>query len=510
MNVAAYCRVSTDKKDQINSLETQKNFFEEYAERKKDNMVKIYADEGISGTKVKNRKQFLQMLRDAERGFFEKLLVKDASRMARNTVDFLQGIRKLKSLGVDVEFVTYNMTVLEQSEFALTICAAQAQEESANMSKKVKFGKKFNAERGRVPNIVYGYDKTPGKYFKLDINEQEAEIVRQIFKWYTEEGYGSLAIATKLNEMNIRTKRHCKWSQHAIGRILKHDIYTGKIINGKEEVEDFLTGKRRAKDPSEWDVVERPELRIISDETFAQAQKNFAERYDAFHMTSERYSNRYPFSRLIKCKDCGRSFRRQARGKKKIASWICSNRNYRGVDACPNASKVKEEELMDIIQEMFENLIADKEMMIKRVKAEFTRIYKKTSDNFQREKELKKELNRLQAKRERYIEMRSDGLLSREEAKAKNEAVHKQIDVIENELKIMSCCQVDSRTLEMRLANTFKTIEDIVDVRKMDNVQLKKIIDRIEVDKSGQVKIFLHLLEDLHIDEDVLICDNRT
>ena len=105
MNVAAYCRVSTDKKDQINSLETQKNFFEEYAERKKDNMVKIYADEGISGTKVKNRKQFLQMLRDAERGFFEKLLVKDASRMARNTVDFLQGIRKLKSLGVDVEFV---------------------------------------------------------------------------------------------------------------------------------------------------------------------------------------------------------------------------------------------------------------------------------------------------------------------------------------------------------------------------------------------------------------------
>ena len=137
-------------------------------------------------------------------------------------------------------------------------------------------------------------------------------------------------------------------------------------------------------------------------------------------------------------------------------------------------------------------------------------IYKKTSDNFQREKELKKELNRLQAKRERYIEMRSDGLLSREEAKAKNEAVHKQIDVIENELKIMSCCQVDSRTLEMRLANTFKTIEDIVDVRKMDNVQLKKIIDRIEVDKSGQVKIFLHLLEDLHIDEDVLICDNRT
>ena len=138
MNVAAYCRVSTDKKDQINSLETQKNFFEEYAERKKDNMVKIYADEGISGTKVKNRKQFLQMLRDAERGFFEKLLVKDASRMARNTVDFLQGIRKLKSLGVDVEFVTYNMTVLEQSEFALTICAAQAQEESANMSKKVK------------------------------------------------------------------------------------------------------------------------------------------------------------------------------------------------------------------------------------------------------------------------------------------------------------------------------------------------------------------------------------
>lgn len=268
MNIAAYCRVSTDKADQLNSLEAQKEFFSEYTKRTGDTLVRLYADEGISGTKIKNRKEFLRMMSDAEHGLFDMVVVKDISRFARNTVDLLQNVRKLKSLGIETQFLTANMTSMGNSEFVLTIFGALAQEESANTSKRVKFGKKMNAEKGRVPNIVYGYDKTIGDYFNLAINKEESKVVQQIYKWYTEEGYGAAKIANMLNEKGYKTKRNCKWSQNATCRILTNEIYTGKIINGKQEVSDFLTGQRRDKDETEWMVVERPELRIIEDETF--------------------------------------------------------------------------------------------------------------------------------------------------------------------------------------------------------------------------------------------------
>lgn len=105
MNIAAYCRVSTDKEDQLNSLETQKQFFTEYTQRTGDTLARLYADEGISGTKIKNRKGFLQMMQDAERGIFD-MVVKDISRFARNTVDLLQNIRKLKALGIETQLLT--------------------------------------------------------------------------------------------------------------------------------------------------------------------------------------------------------------------------------------------------------------------------------------------------------------------------------------------------------------------------------------------------------------------
>ena len=226
MNIAAYCRVSTDKADQLNSLEAQKEFFSEYTKRTGDTLVRLYADEGISGTKIKNRKEFLRMMSDAEHGLFDMVVVKDISRFARNTVDLLQNVRKLKSLGIETQFLTANMTSMGNSEFVLTIFGALAQEESASTSKRVKFGKKMNAEKGRVPNIVYGYDRD---YFNLAINKEESKVVQQIYKWYTEEGYGAAKIANMLNEKGYKTKRNCKWSQNATCRIFTNEIYTGKL-----------------------------------------------------------------------------------------------------------------------------------------------------------------------------------------------------------------------------------------------------------------------------------------
>lgn len=511
MNIAAYCRVSTEKEDQLNSLEAQKEFFLEYTKRTGDTLVKLYADEGISGTKIKNRKEFLRMLADAERGLFDMVVVKDISRFARNTVDLLQSVRKLKALGIETQFLTANMTSMGNSEFVLTIFGALAQEESANTSKRVKFGKKMNAEKGRVPNIVYGYDKTIGDYFNLAINEEEAKVVRQIYKWYIEDGFGAAKIANMLNEKGLKTKRNCNWSQNATCRILTNEIYTGKIINGKEEVADFLTGQRREKDETEWIVTLRPELRIIDDETFDKAQEILKGRHNAFNIKHERQSNKYLFSTLIKCKDCGWSFRRTVRTyKNTYVRWVCSGHNGRGADSCPNAITVDEEELIGVLQEYFTNILGQKKKVVEHVVKEFQRVYKAKDENIEYEKELNAELTKLRKSREKYMDMYTDDLISREELNEKIGGMRKEIERLENELKMVSYHLTKGEQLETVLNNTFKEIEDITDVHEMTNTQLKRIIQKIEVDHDGNVDIYLRLFGDLGLDETVLISDNHT
>ena len=506
MNIAAYCRVSTDKTDQLNSLETQKEFFLEYTKRTGDNLIKLYADEGISGTKIKNRKEFQRMLADAEKGLFDMVVVKDISRFARNTVDLLQSVRRLKSLGIETQFLTANMTSMGNSEFVLTIFGALAQEESANTSKRIKFGKKMNAEKGRVPNIVFGYDKTIGDYFNLSINENEAMAIRQIFQWYTEEGYGGSKIANMLNERGIKTKRGNNWSQNSVCRILTNEIYTGKIINGKEEIADFLTGQRKEKDESEWLVTLRPELRIIEDEVFDKAQDILKGRHDSFKITHERQSNKYLFSTLIKCKECGWSFRRTVRQyKNTYVRWVCSGHNGKGADSCPNAVTVDEEELIQALQDYFQEILSKKKKVINYVIKEFQRVYKAKDENIEYEKQLNTELNKLRKSREKYMDMYTDDLISREELNEKIGGMRKEIERLENELKMVSYHLTKGEQLEAILNSTFKQLEDITDVHEMTNAQLKRLINKIEVDKEGNVDIYLRLIGDLGLDEAVLI-----
>ncbi len=511
MKLAAYCRVSTDKEDQLNSLEAQKQFFTEYTQRTGDVLVRLYADEGISGTKIKNRKEFLRMMKDAEHGLFDMVVVKDISRFARNTVDLLQNIRKLKSLGIETQFLTANMTSMGNSEFVLTIFGALAQEESANTSKRVKFGKKLNAEKGRVPNLVYGYDKTIGDYFHLTINETEANAIRQIYQWYTQEGYGASKIASMLNDRGLKTKRNCQWSQNAVCRILTNELYTGKVINGKEEVADFLTGRRAEKDETQWLVVDKPELQIIPPETFEQAQQIMQARGKSFRVDKERQSNKYLFSTLIKCKECGLSFRRIVRTyKNTYVRWVCSGHNGKGAHSCPNAVTVEEDELIDVLQEYFTHLLQSKKQVIRHVVGEFQRIYKAKDDNLHYEKELTSQLARLQKTRQKYMDMYADDLISREELNEKIGGMRKELDRLENELKMVSYHLTKGDQLEAILQDTFRQIEDIADVRQMTNAQLKRIIQKIEVDKDGNVDIYLRLLGDLGLDDTILIHNDET
>lgn len=511
MNIAAYCRVSTDKEDQLNSLEAQKEFFQEYARRNRYELVRLYADEGISGTKIKKRKEFQRMMADAGRGVFDVLVVKDISRFARNTVDLLESLRKLKALGIEVQFLTANMTNMGDSEFVLTLMGALAQEESANISKRVKFGKKMNAEKGRVPNIVYGYDKIKGEYFTLDINQEEAGVVRQIFRWYNYEGYGSAKIAMMLNEQGYRTKRGFEWTQNAVCGILTNELYTGRIINGKQEVTDFLTGKRANREESDWMVVENPELRIIEQEEFDLAQRILHERHDMFKSNRKRHSNQYLFSTLIRCKDCGWSFRRTVRTyKNTYIRWCCSSHNGKGANSCPNAVTVDENELIEVLQAYFEEIISHKKQVISYIVREFERVYRTQDENADYEKELIQRLAKLKKNREKYMDMYTDDLITREELNERIGKARQEIERLEKELQAVKHNLTKGDRLERILNETFKEIESITDVRSMTNAQIKRIIKEIVVDHDGNVEIYLRLLSDLGLEKTVPICDDRT
>lgn len=495
----------------MDSLEAQKRFFTEYCKQNNYSLVKIYADEGKSGTKMKNRTQLLQLLSDANRGMFDAVLIKDVSRLARNTVDFLTSIRKLKTLDVKVIFVNYDQTSSDSSEFMLTMLSAIAQEESANTSKRVKFGKKMNAEKGRVPNIIYGYDKIIGDYFNLNINQAEAAVVYRIFDMYTNQDIGTNKISMILNNENLKTKRNFNWGQGAISRILANDFYIGNVTNGKEEVEDFLTGKRKVADSSEWIVIYKPELQIIDNETFKKAQEILATRQKIFNLTGERSSEKHIFSKLIKCACCDASFRRSVRiYKNTYIKWICTGRNANGVDACPNKTVIDEEEMLTAIRDYLTKILKDKQGVIERIVKEFKRQYKTKDQNEVSEKDLTAQLNNTKKIKQKYLEMYEAEVITIEELREKTKQLNNTIDSLLEEIKMVNLNINKSDLLQNILNETFKDIGNVLAITNVTNELLNRIIEKIMVDENGKVDVYLKLFSDIGLDKTVLVADNYT
>ena len=468
----------------------------EYAQKNSHELVRLYADEGISGTKIRRRVQFQQMMADAERGLFEMLVVKDISRMARNTVDLLQSVRRLKALGIQTLFLTANMTSMGDSEFILTVFGALAQEESANMSKRVKFGKRANAEKGRVPNLVYGYDKTIGDYFNLTVNPKEAEIIRQIFDWYLREGHGGGRIADLLNRQGVKTKRGCAWSQNAVCRILTNPLYTGKVINGKQEISDFLTSARTGRDTADWLVTERPELRIISDEAFERAGNLMKSRGQMFRQDHTRHSNRYPFSTLIRCKTCGWSFRRVSRTyQNTYVRWVCSKHNGQGIRSCPNAASIDEGELLRRLDEYFQSLLQNRGRLERMLRQHIKKAADAAGAATGEEKELRARLAKLERQREKYLELYTEDLITKEELNEKLGAGKEETARLEARLDSLGTGRLNDAGIARLIRRVMENPGDFLSIRNLNNSQIKQLIDRIEVDEDENAEVYLRLCQ---------------
>ena len=502
MKIAAYCRVSTEKEAQIDSLEKQIEFFNEFTQKNGYELYKLYADEGISGKQIKNRKQFQQMMKDAKAKKFERVVVKDVSRFARNTVDLLQSIRELKSYGIQVDFLNNGEVMEGGSEFILTILGAMAQQESANISKRVKFGKDITAKKGRVPNLVFGYDKIPGEKYTLKINEEEAKIVKEIFESYVYKGMGTTKIAWELNDRGIRTKKtKSKWVQTSIVRMLKNPIYTGRVTNKKSEITDFITGARKDLPEEDWIVADKPEMRIISDELFNRTQEILEQRSNEFKLKNKREKTEYVFSTLIYCKHCGYSFRRIKRkytddGPEYIR-WVCSGRNSMGVNHCPNTTVIDEEELLNAIKEYLKSIISNKKNFMKAVEKEFERITALRENNERSEESLLKEIEKVTVKKQKYMEMFQNEVINMQELKQYTNPLNEDIARLERELKLITSEIKEKDVLEKELTKTISTVDDILNNETITNSMLKTIIDVIEVGSEGNIEVRLKLLNEI-------------
>lgn len=495
MRAVAYCRVSTNKEEQLDSLESQQKFFQDYALKNGYDLIHTYADEGKSGTKIKNRKQLLQLLEDAQKNSYETVLIKDISRLARNTVDFLTSIRRLKALNIKVVFVNYDHTSSESSEFMLTMLSAIAQEESANTSKRVRFGKKQNAELGRVPNLVYGYDKIPGDYFNLKINQNEKEVVKYIYEMYTEDNMGTGAIAEKLNKQGIKTKRGCLFTQTAIRRILSNEIYTGNIINGKEEVADFLTGERRAKEEDQWMVIKRPELIIVKEETYLKAKSLLESRRNTFLKEGKKQHSKYIFSGLFICKECGSTFRRITRTyKNTYHKWACATRNLKGKSACLNSCTVNENELTKEIINYMIDILSEHSHITKKILQDYylqkRRVNHGGTDQVYG---VNKRIEKLKVAKHKHIELFTNDIISIEELKISIQALDKKINMEQIRLAAYKNI-VDDIDDNNNLTEQSEVMEDIIKKYLLVNAPLRRFIQRIEVDKNRNINIYINEL----------------
>lgn len=334
---AAYCRVSTTSSEQMASLAEQESFFADYAKEHGLILHRIYADGGVSGTRLKDRRAFGEMMGDARRGAFDLLLVKDISRMARNVLDFLQSVRELKRLGIDCRFLTANCSSGE-GELFLTILAAVAQEESANLSKRVKFTKHHHAQLGRVPNRVYGYDREAGDLFRMTINEREAEVVRRIYRLAI-EGRGSRHIARLLQTEGVLTKSGRLFGESSVRQVLSNPLYCGILRTHQTEVGDYLTGERRRVPQEEQYTFRRSEWAIVSEEMWQALQARRVQRSGRQDRTEQS---------IIVCAVCGRPFRRRALAEGIVHT--CGKRSREGASACPNRARIEERELEDALR----------------------------------------------------------------------------------------------------------------------------------------------------------------
>ena len=342
LRTAAYARVSSGKDAMLHSLSAQVSYYNKLIQSNPEWLFcGVYADEALTGTK-ETRQNFQKLLAECRAGNIDLIITKSISRFARNTVTLLETVRELKVLSVDVFFEEQNIhTMSADGELMLTILASSAQEESYSASENQKWRIRKDFEAGKVSTVIMlGYKRNRDGV--LEIIPEEADIVRMMFS-DAMSGMGGQAIANKLNMLKIRTKNGCQWTAHGVRRVLRNEKYCGDLRLQKFYNENHLTKRKMTNDGNLPQIyVEEAHPAIIDREIFmaVQAFLKDNQRFTALKETT----GVYPFTSLIKCGCCGKTYRRKTTVTGIV--WICNTYNQKGKKSCPTAKQIPEEKLI--------------------------------------------------------------------------------------------------------------------------------------------------------------------
>lgn len=320
--VAAYCRVSSDSEDQLHSYYAQVRYYTDQLAQMKDAVsAGIYADEGITGTEMRKRSEFLRLIEDCRRGKIDRIVTKSISRFARNTLESLETARTLKALGISIYFEEDHLdTATMSSEAILTLKSAAAQAGSQSISKNVKMGKRMKMKNGTfVTNMVpFGY-----RYMEREAvpDPKQAEIVRRIFREY-KNGSGAHVIAKRLNAEEIPSTDGGRWHESHITRILGNPYYTGVMVMQKTYRTDaFPYVQKKNYGEQQWYCKYRAQEAIIDWQEFQLVQEILAARREQ-HRRPPSAAEKPPLWQKVICGVCGHTYNRRVNSTGH-AAWVC-------------------------------------------------------------------------------------------------------------------------------------------------------------------------------------------
>lgn len=501
LRVAAYCRVSTDQDDQLNSLANQKKYFTEYINAHPGwKLTEIYSDEGISGTSTQKRINFSRMISDAEQHKMDLILTKEVSRFARNTMDTLEYTRRLKELNICVVFINDNInTSVCDDEFQLTLMAALAQKESARTSERVKWGQKRSMESGVVfGRDLLGYAVKDGV---LTVNPEEARTVRLIFHKFLNEGKGTHVIARELKEEGFRPKRGKQWSNTVILRILRNEKYAGDLVQQKTYTPNYLNHRKKRNTGAVKTVcITNHHEPIIDRMTWEKAQEELKHRSPA-ETQKEKYSNRYWCSGKLICGECGKSFVSRTKKRKDGSvyhTWRCStavNHGKTAADplgrriACSNNS-VSEKALCACIGHVMRQVPLDKGSIIQEIVREIQSV-RPENQPFDPASQ-KNKISALENKKKAAIDLALNKTISETDLKQQIQAYNRGIEFIQNQIRNADHIIRIQRKQENEIQNYISMIQKMLEFEDGDELLYHELIDKIMICKGNVLVIQLN------------------
>lgn len=485
--VAGYARVSTDSDEQFTSYEAQVDYYTQYIKKNPEwEFVKVYTDEGISGTNTKHRIGFNEMIEDAMSGKIDLIVTKSVSRFARNTVDSLVTIRKLKENGVEVYFEKENIFSFDgKGELLLTIMSSLAQEESRSISENVTWGQRKRFADGKV-SLPYkqflGYRKGADGF--PEIVPEEAVIVRRIYAQFM-EGLTPVAIAKELTADGIPTPAgKQRWQTSTVESILKNEKYKGAALLQKCFTVDFLTKKKKVNEgevPQYY--VEHSHEPIITPEEFDKVQNEFERR----KRISRQYSGKSIFSSRIICGDCGSFFGSKvwnSNNKYRRVIWQC-NGKFKGEHKC-ETPHFDEETIKARFVDAFNSILADKDSALENCRLMQTTLTDCTSIDAEI-KSLLEEIDVVTELTKRCIAENSQTAQDQEEYAARYNSFVERYEKVKAQVEKLRTTKVAREAQAEAIGAFMFEVQELDTLSEFDEKLWLTVIDTVTVHADGRL-----------------------